>query len=66
MIMGMCVCPHVCMCVNHSRPVVPQQEAKNTRYKIKSKTLHNRMFSFDTSNDTPSSMIRITNSQFLN
>lgn len=56
----------MCVCVNHSRPVVPQQEAKNTRYKIKSKTLHNRIFSFDTSTDTPSSMIRITNSQFLN
>lgn len=64
--MEMCVHTHVCMCVNHSSPVVPQQEAKNTRYKLKSKTLHNGIFSFDTSNDTPPSMIRITNSQFLN
>lgn len=54
------------MCVNHSRPVVPQQEAKNIRYKLESKPLHNGIFSFDTSNDIPLSIIRIINSQFLN
>lgn len=42
--MGMCAHTYVCMCVSHSRPVIAQQEAKNTRYKLKSKTLHNVIF----------------------
>lgn len=49
----MCVHTHVCRCVNHSRSVVPPQEAKNIGYKFKNKTLHTGIFSFDTSNNIP-------------
>jgi len=45
--------------------MVPQQEAKNTRYELKIKQ-HNGIFSFDTSNAIPPSIIRLVNSQLLN
>ena len=55
----------MCICVNHSRSVVPQQETKIQNLKTKHKILYNGIFSFDISKDVPPLIIRIMNSQVL-
>lgn len=63
--MGIGVCTRVYVCESFKAGGTSTRN-QNTGYKLKSKILHNAIFSFDTSKDTPPSTVRIMNSQVLN